>query len=98
MSKPRKTFRKLVTDDQVHDALEAAQAEFARWRMVPMGHAGTRIIYDPLAGRALGSLTMAEGADLKLTYHDTPLTGDAAKATFDLFRSHAGMRAALETL
>lgn len=98
MSIPRKRFASGVTDDQVASALDAAQDEFACWRMMPMGGAGTRFVRDPLAGRLHGQSTPEDGTTLSITYHDTPDTGQAAEAAFDNMRAHAGMRAALETI
>lgn len=84
----------MITDDQVFAALEAAQDEFACWRMVPMGDVGSRIIREPQIppfndpGAETGTITMIPISE----------TGKDAKKTFDNFRSCAGMRAALESL
>ena len=59
---------------------------------------GTRFIHDPLAGKSLGSTTLAKDGQSEITYHDVPETGDEAKKLFDTVRKHASMRAALEAI
>ena len=90
-------MKRKITDEQVNAAIFSAQDEFACWRMISMGHDGTRVIREPklelpdLEGIVLGDT-------MTIQVWDFMETGDAGKKLYEFMRRNAGMRAALESV
>ena len=86
-----------ITDEQVSAAIFAAQDEFACWRVVPMGYAGTRVIREPKMELPDFEGVIC-GATATIQVWDFTETGDEAKKLYEFMRRSAGMRAALESV